>query len=187
MNAGENLTQLINDARAGDHRASERALELIYARLKAMASNIQRQHAHTLSPTALVHESYLRLFQGVQPPLNDRQHFFRLAARAMRQILVDRARERASLKRGGDLVRAEMPEQLSQDGASEEDILAIDQALAALARRDPELAELTEQRYFAGLSFEEIADYRGVSERSVRRDWETARAFLLKIMGEAGR
>jgi RNA polymerase sigma factor (TIGR02999 family) len=145
---------------------------------------MQGQAGHTLSATALVSEAYLRLLPGQSAPVEDRQHFYRLASRAMRQILIDQARRRSADKRGGDWVQTELSAQIGgPDGFA--DVLAIDQALVQLEALDPELAQLTEQYFFAGLNFAQIAELRGVSERTIRRDWDTARAFLRRVLAES--
>jgi RNA polymerase sigma factor (TIGR02999 family) len=184
MSAEIDLTDLINRARAGDGAAGEMAYAAVYERLKALAGTVlgRERAAHTMHATALVHEAFLRLLPH-QGPINDRQHFFRLAARAMRQILIDHARQRAADKRGGDLVRTELTENLA-DGGNEHDLIDIDQALTRLEALDPQLADLTQLHFFGGMTFEEIAREFGTSDRSVRRDWDTARAFLLATLNE---
>lgn len=181
----DDLTDLFNQARGGDSGAGDRAFTAVYGQLKALAQTVLgRGGAPTLSATAMVHEVYLRLMPGQSATVNDRQHFFRLAARAMRQVLVDHARQRRADKRGGDQIRTDLSDELVAPDDRRHDLVAIDQALAQLERLDPQLATLTEQHFFAGLSFEEIAREFGVSDRSVRRDWETARAFLLRCLAE---
>ncbi|MBK9494324.1 MAG: ECF sigma factor [Alphaproteobacteria bacterium ADurb.BinA280] len=179
------LTVLINRARSGDVTAADSALREVYEQLKRIAlSAMHGQSGQTLSATALVNEAYLRLLPGQSAPIEDRQHFYRLAARAMRQILIDQARRRSADKRGGDWVQTELNEQIGGvDGFA--DVLAIDQALVQLEALDPELAQLTEQYFFAGLNFAQIAELRGISERTVRRDWDTARAFLRRVLAES--
>lgn len=179
------LTVLINRARSGDAAAADSAMREVYEQLKRIAlSAMQGQAGHTLSATALVSEAYLRLLPGQSAPIEDRQHFYRLASRAMRQILIDQARRRSADKRGGDWVQTELSAQIGgPDGFA--DVLAIDQALVQLEALDPELAQLTEQYFFAGLNFSQIAELRGVSERTIRRDWDTARAFLRRVLAES--
>ncbi|MFO1495794.1 MAG: ECF-type sigma factor [Lysobacterales bacterium] len=174
------LTELINQARRGDAAAAEGAFAVVYQELRALARReIGRQYAATLSATGLVHEAYLKLFNDAGSAIDDRQHFFRLCARAMRQILVDEARRRSADKRGGDLVRTEITENLAAEG-NLPDLIAIDSALCKLEQRDPELGLIVESYYFAGLTFDEIAAQLGTSDRSVRRDFELARAFLAR-------
>jgi RNA polymerase sigma factor (TIGR02999 family) len=174
------VTDLLNRARSGDRDAGDAAFAAIYDELKHLALGaLGRGPQHTLSATALVNEAYLKLVPGQQAVVSDRRHFFRTAARAMRQILVDYARRRSAEKRGGDWVRTEITENLAAGESRTHDLIAIDQALTRLEARDSELAAVVEAHFFAGLTFEEIAAERGVSDRSVRRDWETARVMLL--------
>lgn len=175
---GPALTALINAARAGDARAGERALAATYAQLRALAQRVRSGAVSELSPTELLHEAWFKLFpQGAAPALDSRAHFLNLAARAMRQVLVDLARERQAQKRGGDWIAVTLGTALpAADGP---DLLAIDQALQKLERRDPKLVRIVEAYFFAGLSFEETGSALGISERSVRRGWDLARAFLL--------
>ncbi len=180
------LTHLINQARGGDSDAGRRAFTAVYEHLKALAHAVLgRNGGGTLGATAMVHETYLRLMPGQDAAINDRQHFFRLAARAMRQIVVDHARQRGAEKRGGDQVRTDLSDDLADPAGVPYDLIAIDQALTRLEQLDPQLVVLTEQHFFAGLSFEDIAREFAVSDRSVRRDWETARAFLLRCLSDS--
>lgn len=174
------LTELINQARSGNSVAAEGAFRVVYDELRSLARReIGRHYAATLSATGLVHEAYLKLFNDSGAAVDDRQHFFRLCARAMRQILVDEARRRQADKRGGDQIRTEITENLVANG-SLTDLIAIDLALSKLEARDPELGLIVESYFFAGLTFDEIAVQLGTSDRSVRRDWELARAFLAR-------
>jgi RNA polymerase sigma factor (TIGR02999 family) len=184
------LTDWLNRARNGDAVAAERAFAAVYGELKRIASrSLGQQGPATLSPTALVHEAFLKLLPDAARPLNDRQHFFRLAARAMRQIIVDEARRRCAEKRGGDVIRTDLSGAIGVPSDNRiSDLLSIDQALNRLEARDGQLAQIVEAHFFAGLSFEEIASDLGISDRSVRREWDTARAFLLRdLQGAAVR
>ena len=138
------------------------------------------QQGRTLDATSLVHESYLKLLgaRGAAR-FEDRAHFFAYAASAMRSVVVDYARNRLARKRGGDLKRVDLPENSSSGVRLDEDLLALDVALARLQAVDAHLAKVVELRYFAGLSEQEIADLCQRSERSIRRDWQKARMFLL--------
>jgi RNA polymerase sigma factor (TIGR02999 family) len=144
----------------------------------------EEQPGQTLQPTALVHEAYLRL-AGPDPDRgwNGRGHFFAAAAEAMRRILVDRARHKKSLRGGGWLVRAELREDAVAAPEASGEILAVDEALAALATADPKAAELVKLRYFAGLSVDEAAQVLNMSPRSVDRLWAYARAWLQRAVG----
>jgi RNA polymerase sigma factor (TIGR02999 family) len=180
---GPALTALINAARAGDARAGERALAATYAQLRALAQRVRSGAVSELSPTELLHEAWFKLFpQGAAPALDSRAHFLNLAARAMRQVLVDLARERSAQKRGGDWIAVTLGTALP--AADAPDLLAIDFALQKLERRDPTLVRIVEAYFFTGLSFEETGEALGVSERSVRRGWDLARAFLLAELDE---
>lgn len=181
------LTDWLNRASSGDVGAANQAFDRVYAELKRIAQrSLGSQGCATLSATALVHEAFLKLLPGTAPPLQDRQHFFRLAARAMRQIIIDEARRRAAEKRGGDVIHTDLAGAIGHGVESRvSDLLAIDQALDRLEARDPGLTRIVEAHFFAGLTFEEIALDLGTSDRSVRREWETARAFLLRELQEA--
>jgi RNA polymerase sigma factor (TIGR02999 family) len=153
--------------------------EALYAELHALAHRQLRRArpGSTLSTTALLHEAYLKLarVEGVTYP----QHLFALAARAMRQVLVDHARERAAQKRGGGQVRVTLGEEEAGIAADAEELLAIDGALAGLQQVDARLARVVELRFFGGLSVEETARALGISTATVKRDWRAARAFLI--------
>ena len=182
MAAQADITELLNAARSGDSDAEETAYALVYDELKGCA---RRQKAFvpgsSLSPTALVSELYLRLTGHRADRIRDRGHFFALAARAMRQIIVDHARRRASVKRGGGVDHTDVAT-LDLATATAEQALELDAALTTLATRDTDLARLVEWHFVAGLSFDEIAAELGRHERTVRRDWELARACLQQSM-----
>jgi len=180
MRENEALTRLLNAAQSGDADAARSAYDLVYAELKRRARNSLRSARpdDTLTPTALVHEVYVRFSEREAQPLRDRTHFYALAARAMRQILVDHARRRHAEKRGGGALATDLGQALSLHGADAERTLELDRALRALELRDSDLARLVEWHFFAGLNFHEIARETGRHERTVRRDWQLARAFL---------
>lgn len=176
------ITAWLESAREGDPQALARAFEGLYAELKRLASaRLGRGNDATLSPTVLVHETYLRLFAGGTLPLESRQHFFAAAAQAMRWIIVDHARRRVAERRGGGLVRVELDEELV-DELPPQRVIELDQALDRLARASPEKARLVELRFFAGLEFPELVALLGRSERSLKRDWASARAALHAMM-----
>lgn len=183
------ITALLAAARAGDRDACDRVFASVYAELRRLARR-QRWHAggyHTLETTALVHEAYLKLAGNLGWSSNDRMHFFALAARAMRQILVDHARHRRRDKRGGGAEHVELDNAELGVVREAEELLALDQALERLGEVDPELVRLVEWRFFAGLTLEEIASEVGVSERTLKRDWRAAKAFLhAQLTGGAG-
>jgi len=180
MREANALTGLLNAAQSGDDEAASAAYDVVYAELKRRARHSLRgaRGEATLTPTALVHEVFVRFSEGQVRPLRDRTHFYALAARAMRQILVDHARRRHAGKRGGDARGTDLDHALSLHTDEVERTLELDAALRTLEARDPELARLVEWHFFAGLNFHEIARETGRHERTVRRDWELSRAFL---------
>jgi RNA polymerase sigma factor (TIGR02999 family) len=176
--AGE-ITELLVAARAGEPAAWDALFTALYGELRRIASwqSGAGSRDATLSTTALVHETYLKLVGARQLELRDRRHFFACAGRAMRQILVDHARAATADKRGAGLAPVELPTDLASPGASP-DWIDLDRALDDLAQVQPALREIVELRYFAGLSREETAALLDCSERTVQRDWQRARAFL---------
>lgn len=184
------ITGLLAAARQGDADAVSRLMALVYDELRAMARRQLRgrRPGQTLTTTALVHEVYLKLVDQDGVPWQDRSHFFRVAAVAMRHILVDSARRRIAKKRGGEEIRVTLDElRLSWGEPDAEaravEVLAIDRALTSLAVLNERLSQLVELRFFAGLTEEEAAEAMGTSERTVRRDWRKARAFLFQALG----
>jgi RNA polymerase sigma factor (TIGR02999 family) len=175
------ITQWLEAAREGDRSALDRVLSTLYQELHTMARRqLAGQQAHTLDATALVHEAYLKLIGRQTARFDDRAHFFAYAASAMRSVVVDYARQRLAQKRGGDLHRVtELPEDVEGGLRLDEETLGLDTALTRLAAVDERLAQVVELRYFAGLSELEIAGLLKRSERSIRRDWQKARLFLL--------
>jgi len=175
------ITQWLDAAREGDRDALDRVLATLYHELHAMARRqLAGQQAQTLDATALVHEAYLKLIGRQTAKFEDRAHFFAYAASAMRSVVVDYARQRLAQKRGGDLHRVtELPEEVEGGLRLDEETLGLDTALTRLAAVDARLAQVVELRYFAGLSELEIAALLKRSERSIRRDWQKARLFLL--------
>ena len=181
------ITLWLDAAREGDRAALDRVLATLYQELHAMARRqLAGQLGHTLDATALVHEAYLKLVGRNAAQFDDRAHFFAYAASAMRSVVVDYARQRLAQKRGGDLHRvAELPEDLEGGLRLDEDTLGLDAALTRLAAVDPRLAQVVALRYFTGLSELEIAALLKRSERSIRRDWQKARMFLLASLQDA--
>ncbi len=181
------LTEWLRASGRGDADAGHRAYALIYSELRKIAA---RQAASlgasaTLTPTALVNEAFLKLAGGSLAAVNDRRHFFNLAARAMRQTIVDYARERLAEKRGGDLVRTDLSEQLPIATFDATQALALDQAFSSLEKQDARLAQMLHWRVFAGLTAEQIAELCGVTQRSVNRNLAIARNYLLMAMDAA--
>jgi RNA polymerase sigma factor (TIGR02999 family) len=182
------LTSLLNEAVAGDPRASAELLPLVYEQLRALAARKMRQERpdQTLQATALVHEAYLRLVGTTDAQVWDnRWHFFAAAAEAMRRILVDNARRRGRLKRGGELKRVDLDTlELTLCGPPD-DLIALDDALVRLAEAHPEKARLVNLRYFAGLTHEEAARALDISTSTADRHWAYARAWLYRHMTAA--
>lgn len=171
---------------AGDPHAADRLLPLIYAELRVLAAlRMAREGCdHTLQPTALVHEAYLRIVGTAESAhWENRGHFFAAAAEAMRRILIDAARRKQTARHGGLLSRLELPQDLAWSQPERCDgLLALDGALARLEQHKPELAQLVKLRYFAGLSVEQSAQALGISDRTVKRYWSYARAWLRREM-----
>lgn len=174
------VTQLLRRAIDGEERAWDQAFQVLYDELRLLARQqlARERSGHTLQPTALVNEAYLKLVR--HPPTNpdDRAHFLGLAGRAMRQILVDHARGLNAAKRGGGVRAVTLDEALAGKAADPADVLALDQALDRLDAVDPRLSKVVELRYFAGLNDSEVAAVMGVTRRSVQRYWTRARAWL---------
>lgn len=172
------LTLLLQAASEGDEPALNRLVALLYVDLRRLAQRVQRQRGHTLDTTSLVHECYLRFVGSGQIELNDRAHFFSLAARVMRQLLCDYARERLAGKRGGGAVHVELREDDAAEQEEASHCLAVDHALEELAEIRPMQARVVECRFFAGLTEEETAEALDRSLRSIQRDWSSARTWL---------
>jgi RNA polymerase sigma factor (TIGR02999 family) len=171
---------------AGDRGALDRLLPLVYSELRRLARCYMRRErpGHTLQTTALVNEAYLRLIDARQVQWQNRAHFLGIAAQLMRRILVDFARERKYQKRGGGALRVSFQERLAISPAQDEEVMALDEALSALAQVDERKSRVVEMRFFGGLNEQEIATALGVSEETVRRDWRLAKAWLLRRLSE---
>jgi len=180
------ITELIGRARVGDALASERLFAVLYDELHRLAA-AQLRGDDAMRSTSLVHEAYLKLANHGAIEFNDRGHFFAVAARVMRQIVIDHVRARASLRRGSDLHLASLDTTALQAAAQErnDELLALDAALDRLASVDMQLAALVEMRFYAGLELSEVAGVQDRSERSLKRDWRRARAFLQREMTAA--
>lgn len=175
------VTQLLVAWSSGDSAALDRLVPLVYDELHRLAqSYLQRERAgHSLQTTALIHEVYLRLIDARDIQWQNRAHFFGVAARVMRQILVAFARERGFQKRGGGAQRVSLDEAMLIDSGQQEELLALDEALHALAQFDARKAQVVEMRFFGGLTEAEIAEALQVSPETVRRDWRLAKSWLL--------
>ncbi|MDH5287697.1 MAG: ECF-type sigma factor [Betaproteobacteria bacterium] len=180
------LTQLLHAARSGDAQAAGEAFSVVYAELRRLARARLRQHRTMtlLDTTALVHESYLKLVGTEGVAVEDRHHFFAYASRVMRSVIVDFARAKLAERRGGEAEKVVLDTALGERlAAPESDVLRVHEALEALAQADERAAQVVEMRYFGGLTEPEIAQVLGLSERTVRRDWEKARLLLLAQLG----
>ena len=176
----EDVTGMLRAWHAGDEDAFKRLVPLVYQELRRVARVRLRAEApgHILQTTALVHEAYLRLVQVDRMSVGDRAHLLSLAARLMRQVLVDFARKRLAVKRGGDAIVVSLSDVSAPAAAPAIDVLALDEALGELTGLDARLARVVELKFFAGLSISETAEALGVSTATVERDWTVARAWL---------
>lgn len=181
----DQVTIILRQLERGESRAADELLPLVYDELRSRAGRLMaaERKDHTLQRTALVHEAYLKL---VRPGVNfqSRLHFYNAAALAMRRILVDHAAARKSLKRGGAFRELSLDDIDPEAQGQAVDILALDEALSKLAERSPRQAQVVNLRFFAGLKDAEIAEMLGVADKTVRRDWATARLWLYDQMGK---
>ena len=180
----QNVTQLLVEWRGGDAGALERLYPLVEPELHRLAHHyMSRERAgHTLQTTAILNEAYLRLVDNPTPRWQDRTHFVAAAARLMRRIMVDHARERRSLKRGGSALKVTLDEAALVSEARSEELLALDEALEGLAAQDPRKSQIVELRYFGGLTVEETAEFLELSPRTVEREWTMAKAWLYRAL-----
>jgi RNA polymerase sigma factor (TIGR02999 family) len=182
------VTELLVRWRGGDREALEELMPLVYEELRRLAHHYLRQERpdHTLQSTALVHEAYLRLAGQNPPQWQNRAHFFGIAARIMRQILVEYARGRSTAKRGGNAVTLTLDEAVAVPQGMDVDVVALDRALTELSGLDAQQGRIVELRFFAGLTIEDTSEVLGISPATVKRDWAAARAWLFRAMtGEA--
>jgi RNA polymerase sigma factor (TIGR02999 family) len=184
------VTRILLDIEQGNTKATERLLPLVYEELRKLAAQklAHEKPGQTLQATALVHEAYLRLVDTEKAQhWNSRGHFFAAAAEAMRRILVEEARKRRRLKRGGDRQRLDLDALQLRVPEAADELLALDEALADLAQKHPDKSELVKLRYFAGLTVAEAAQALGISTSTADRHWTYARAWLYRrIVGDAG-
>ena len=176
----EETTEILKCVAEGKEKAADRLMPLVYDDFRRLANSYLQQEpvGHTLHPTALVHEAYLKLINHKNVDWRGRTHFFAVGAQAMRRILVDHARGKNRIKRGGDRRRISLDEQLTVSPNRDEDVLDLDEALKKMAEKHGRAAEIVELRFFGGLTVAEAAEVVGVSERTARNDWEFARAWL---------
>ena len=174
------VTQLLHALDAGDPKAADQLLPLVYEELRRLAAArmAQEKPGQTLQATALVHEAWLRLAGSGEQRWEGRRHFFAAAAESMRRILVEKARRRLRVRHGGGLERVDLDGVEIPGGVREEQLVAVDEALAALEREDPKKAEVVKLRYFVGLTHREIAEVLNLSEATVERHWSFAKAWL---------
>jgi len=187
-NPDPNVTQLLRAISSGDRRDLDTLMQAIYDDLRRLAmSHMQAErHDHTLQPTALVHEVYMKLIDQRSTDWKDRIHFFAVASRIIRRILVDHARERKAAKRGGGAERVPLDSVEVATGIPGVDVDDLDEAMRELAEINPRQAQVVEMRFFGGLTIEEIAELLSVGKRSVDRDWQGARAWLhFRLSGAA--
>ena len=186
LDTRETVTQTLMTHAPGGTASARDLLPLVYDELRNLAARSMQSErpGHTMEPTALVHEAFLRLVDETRVDWNGRTHFFAVAATSMRRVLIEHARRRVALKRGGDRARVVIHEDLVAVPSSEEDLLALDEALEQLAARSSVQARVVEMRYFGGMSAEEVAGALGCCERTVRRHWVGARAWLRRNLAE---
>jgi len=180
------LTKLLRNAAGGNAHSLNQLYDQVYAELRAIAAHkmAAERPGHTLQPTALVHEAYLRLGGSELLKFENRAHFFAAAAEAMRRILVDSARRNAQLKRGGNQERVELRETRIAAPVEDDKLLLVNEALEVLTREDPLQAEVAKLRYFVGLTHQETAEALGVSEKTARRHWAVAKVRLFELMAQ---
>jgi RNA polymerase sigma factor (TIGR02999 family) len=183
----ERVSEILEAAGLSDPEQARELMDLVYDDLRALAASQMRREApgRTLRPTELVHEAYLRLAGGAPVHWEGRAHFFRVAARAMRQVLVDEARRRRAAKRGGAWRRVTLEADLVSDGGEERDLLELHEALERLGTMDADLERLVELRFFTGLTLDETAASLGVSRRKAAKDWAAARLWLSRELAGA--
>ena len=179
------VTQILQEIRDGNREGAEQLLALVYTELKRIAAQKMAGEAagHTLQPTALVHEAWMKLVGDGDALFENRAHFFAAAAEAMRRILVDSARRKKAIRRGGGAEHEELEEEHLVQPVASDELLAVDEALDLLAKEEPGAANLVKLRYFVGMTMEEAAATMGMSLRNTERTWTYARAWLRRQIG----
>ena len=182
----QEVTQLLGDWSGGDERALEKLFPLVQPELHRLAHHYMSRErpGHTLQTTAILNEAYLRLVDDTKPLWQNRNHFVAAAVQLMRRIMVDHARARGSLKRGGGALKVTLDEAAVVTAARSEELLALDEALEGLAAQDPRKSQIVELRYFGGLTVEETAEFLKLSPRTVEREWTVAKAWLYRALSE---
>jgi len=180
----QEVTQLLGDWSGGDEAALEKLFPLVQPELHRLAHHYMRREraGHTLQTTAIINEAYLRLIDNTKPSWQNRSHFVAAAAQLMRRIMVDHARERLSLKRGGGALKVTLDEAAFVTESRSDELLALDEALEGLAALDPRKSQIVELRYFGGLTIEETAEFLKLSQRTVEREWTMAKAWLYRAL-----
>jgi len=179
------ITQILSDIKGGNQKALDELLPLVYDELRRLANTyLKNERAnHTLQPTALVHEAYLRLLGQKEIAWQNRAHFFGVSARLMREILIEYARAKNRLKRGGEFkTQIALDDAVSFSGEKDFDVVSVDEALLRLEKLDSRQARIVEMKFFAGMTIEEIAEVTEVSPATVKREWATAKLLLYKIL-----
>jgi RNA polymerase sigma-70 factor (ECF subfamily) len=181
-----NVTQILREAEQGEPAAMRGLAVAVYDELRGLAAKYmdRERQDHTLQPTALVHEAFLKLVDQTRVDWQGRTHFFAVGAEAMRRVLVDHARRRGAAKRGGDMHRVQLDEDLAAPERREQDVLVLDDVLNKLAELDPRQAKMVELRFFGGLSVAEAADAMEMSKRTAEREWTMIRAWLRRELSE---
>ena len=184
----DGVTQLLLQWRGGDDSALDRLIPLVYRQLRTLARQCLRgeREGHTLDTTGLVNEAYLRLVQSSRVQWQDRAHFFAVAAQLMRRVLVDEARKRMMQKRGGTMTRVPLDDEIAATAEPSVDLLAVDAALDRLSQFAPRKGRVVEMRFFGGLTIDETAVVLGISTDIVKREWRTAKLWLLRALSEGG-
>jgi RNA polymerase sigma factor (TIGR02999 family) len=185
--AASGFTRLLAAVRGGDEAAVDQLTPALYEELRRLAKRHMagQRRGHTLQTRDLVGEAYLKLVSLPETDWKDRIHFFAVASRAMRSVLVDYARRRGSAKRGGNPIRVSLSEADQTSEQKSAEVIAVDKALSRLASLDPRKSQIVELRYFGGLSVEESAELLGLSSRTIKREWRWARAWLYRELGES--
>jgi RNA polymerase sigma factor (TIGR02999 family) len=176
----KDVTRLLLQWREGDPAALDELIPIVYSEMRRLAASLLRQERpdHTLQPTALIHEAYLRLIDQQKVPWQNRSHFFGVAAKIMRQILVNHALAHRAAKRGGGLLKVTLNETIHSPQKQNYDVVELDEALKKLAQRDPRKSKIVELRFFGGLKNEEIVEVMGISPSTVQREWRMIKAWL---------
>lgn len=182
----DEITQTVTQLTQGDRSAAEKLFSLVYDEFRKMARHFMKQEGPdvTLEPTALVHEAFLRLVNQDRVEWQGKTHFFAVGAQIMRRLLVDHARSRKRLKRGGGRTRLALNEDIALADEREADVLALEEALEKLSELDERQARIVEMRYYGGLTVAQVAEVLGVSKRTVEGDWTVARAWLKRELSE---